>query len=282
MAPGMTTKHAMKCRKKNLAPRLLPLVVLGAATIAYFGLDLQQYFTVDALCEHRERLSVWIDGNFVVASPAFVAAYASGVGFLFPSGSVMTVAGGEAVARRFSARTRRSWNSQNGGRCPGQRAELHAGAARNCSFSILARRLGPRVPRRSLESVRYWNLFRYRPRHRRVRGFRRRIGQRVRLQPGEIAIRDPTPEILAVLVGLGLLSLIAVVYKRKRLPEPDTEAVHGANRQVQRHTAATPRGRGERDHNVSLTATGGIILLCLGKDAGTRPCPGDCRRASSR
>jgi len=233
----MTITETVTCRKINLVLRLLPEVTLAVAAIAFFGFDTHQNFTFEALRENRAVLMAWINRNFVMALARFVAVYAAGggvrsaVGFGNDHGRRLSVrspspnnlrgcrrdgrrhlavSGGKAVARRFPVRTRRSRYSQDGSRVPGERAQLHAGSA----FSVPARQPSTRVSRRSVENVCHRHLSRDRFRHSRVSFFGTGSGSFFDSNQEISLKRIVTPEILAGLIGLGLLSLVPVVYKR--------------------------------------------------------------------
>jgi uncharacterized membrane protein YdjX (TVP38/TMEM64 family) len=74
--------------------RLLPLVAVAGALALFFALDLQRYFTLEALRENREALAGWVAANPVLAMTLFVAAYGAAVAISFPGASIMTVFGG--------------------------------------------------------------------------------------------------------------------------------------------------------------------------------------------
>jgi len=74
--------------------RFWPLAALGAAVAIFFALGLNSYFSFDVLANHRDLLQEWIADNALLAVPVFIAIYATGVVVLPPSGTVMTLAGG--------------------------------------------------------------------------------------------------------------------------------------------------------------------------------------------
>ncbi len=80
--------------KPYIPTRLFPVIGLGAGAALFFALGLHEYLTFDALRENRELLQDWVAGNKVLAAIAFAGIYAATTVFLPPSGTVMTLAGG--------------------------------------------------------------------------------------------------------------------------------------------------------------------------------------------
>jgi uncharacterized membrane protein YdjX (TVP38/TMEM64 family) len=74
--------------------RLVPVAVLIAGFIAFFALGLNHYVTIDALREHRHVLLDFVSRNGVWAGILFVVVYAVAVAFSVPGGAVMTITGG--------------------------------------------------------------------------------------------------------------------------------------------------------------------------------------------
>ena len=79
---------------KSLLHRLLPLVIIGAALIAFFALGLHRYFTLDALRDNRETLQRWVAEDPLRAMAMFLAVYAAAVAISFPGASILTIFGG--------------------------------------------------------------------------------------------------------------------------------------------------------------------------------------------
>ncbi|MFC2951896.1 TVP38/TMEM64 family protein [Marinicaulis aureus] len=79
---------------KSLLHRLLPLVIIGAALIAFFALGLHRYFTLDALRDNREALQRWVAADPLRAMAIFLAVYAAAVAISFPGASILTIFGG--------------------------------------------------------------------------------------------------------------------------------------------------------------------------------------------
>jgi uncharacterized membrane protein YdjX (TVP38/TMEM64 family) len=81
--------------KKPSPWRLLPLVVIAVAGVtSYFAFDLGQYFSFEALGEHRQALLTWRDDNQALAMVTLVLAYGVVVALSLPGAVWMTLAGG--------------------------------------------------------------------------------------------------------------------------------------------------------------------------------------------
>jgi uncharacterized membrane protein YdjX (TVP38/TMEM64 family) len=74
--------------------KLLPLAVLVAGIAAFFGLGLNKYLTFDQLRQHRGELMAFVAGMPVKAVLLFVAAYAVATAFSLPGGALLTLTGG--------------------------------------------------------------------------------------------------------------------------------------------------------------------------------------------
>ncbi len=75
--------------------RMLPLAVLFAAgAIAWFGFDVGQYISFEALKENREWLLAQVEQRAVAAALVFMTVYALTTAFSIPGGAVLTVLGG--------------------------------------------------------------------------------------------------------------------------------------------------------------------------------------------
>lgn len=78
----------------SLVRRFLPLALLLAGLGLVFALGLDRYLTLDALSAHREALLAYVTENRVAASALFVLVYAAVVALSIPGGAVLTIAGG--------------------------------------------------------------------------------------------------------------------------------------------------------------------------------------------
>ncbi len=74
--------------------KFVPLGVLAAGIAAFFALGLDQYVSFEALREHRDVLANFVATNPLVAPLAFMVIYAVVVAFSLPGGAIMTIAGG--------------------------------------------------------------------------------------------------------------------------------------------------------------------------------------------
>ncbi len=74
--------------------RLLPLLVLALGLVLFLALDLDRYLSFDTLREHRESLTHWVADNTVLAVLAYMGIYTLVVAFSLPGGAVMTLTGG--------------------------------------------------------------------------------------------------------------------------------------------------------------------------------------------
>ena len=74
--------------------RVMPLTILVIVVVLFFGFDLAQYITLGALIEHRVSLLGWVDQYAMLAPLAYVSLYIVVVAFSLPGGLLMTVSGG--------------------------------------------------------------------------------------------------------------------------------------------------------------------------------------------
>ena len=80
--------------KKFTLRRIAPLAVIGAALIAFFAFGLDDYVSFAMLKEHREVLSGFVGANGVLAALLFVVLYAVAIAVSLPGGAVLTITGG--------------------------------------------------------------------------------------------------------------------------------------------------------------------------------------------
>lgn len=74
--------------------RWLPLVLLLSGLSAFFVFDLNRYLSFELLREYRFTLLAQADAHFLLAALTFTAIYIMVVAFSLPGGTVMTVSGG--------------------------------------------------------------------------------------------------------------------------------------------------------------------------------------------
>ncbi|MEP4380101.1 MAG: VTT domain-containing protein [Alphaproteobacteria bacterium] len=87
-APGKASIQTILVR------RILPIAVLIAGFVAFFALDLDRFVSLQALKENRETLRMLVSENGIVAIVAFAAIYAAVIAFSLPGGAIMTLTGG--------------------------------------------------------------------------------------------------------------------------------------------------------------------------------------------
>lgn len=80
--------------KSSLVKRLLPLAVLAVAIGAVFASGLHNYLTFNALKEHRETLLAFVADNGLFAPLLFIVIYAVAIALSVPGGAILTIAGG--------------------------------------------------------------------------------------------------------------------------------------------------------------------------------------------
>ena len=81
--------------------RVLPLVVLAAGLSAFFVFDLDSYISFETLHQNRVWLMQQVAEAPLLAVAAFVALYIAVVAFSLPGGAVMTIAGGFLFGQWF-------------------------------------------------------------------------------------------------------------------------------------------------------------------------------------
>lgn len=74
--------------------RTLPLLALGIGFAIFFALGLDDYLSLDTLRRNRAWLMRQVDESAALAGLAYVAAYILVVAFSLPGGAFMTIAGG--------------------------------------------------------------------------------------------------------------------------------------------------------------------------------------------
>ena len=74
--------------------RLLPLGVIAAALVLFFGLGLQRYFTLEALNENQAALRDYVGTHPFLAIAIFAAIYATAVAISFPGAGFLSIFGG--------------------------------------------------------------------------------------------------------------------------------------------------------------------------------------------
>jgi uncharacterized membrane protein YdjX (TVP38/TMEM64 family) len=74
--------------------RLIPLLVLVAALILFFATGLYRYFTFTALKTHREQLLAWTQNNHGIAAISYILIYIVAAAVSIPGATILTLIGG--------------------------------------------------------------------------------------------------------------------------------------------------------------------------------------------
>ena len=74
--------------------RALPLVVIIAAASLAIALDLHHYLSFESLRDHRAELSQFVESRGLLAALVFVAGYAASTALSLPGGAVLSITGG--------------------------------------------------------------------------------------------------------------------------------------------------------------------------------------------
>lgn len=90
----MTQPDGAADKDRPLLVRLLPLAVLAGGTPLFFALDLDRFFAFEVLRDNRQALTDWVAAMGWIAGLVFLLFYAAVVAFSLPAGSLMTVLGG--------------------------------------------------------------------------------------------------------------------------------------------------------------------------------------------
>src|SRR5499426_535980 len=73
---------------------LIPILVFAAGLMAFFALGLERYLSIDALRQYRSVLRAWVETSGLLAALVFMAIYIITVAFALPGATVLTIAGG--------------------------------------------------------------------------------------------------------------------------------------------------------------------------------------------
>jgi uncharacterized membrane protein YdjX (TVP38/TMEM64 family) len=68
--------------------------VLVAGLVVFFALGLERYLSFDTLREHRTTLRAWVETSGVRAALVFMAIYTTAVAFSLPGATVLSITGG--------------------------------------------------------------------------------------------------------------------------------------------------------------------------------------------
>ena len=78
----------------GLLRRLLPLAILGAVIAAVFAFDLDRFLSFEALRDNREILMGFVHDQAILAAAVFVGLYAASTATSLPGGAILSIAGG--------------------------------------------------------------------------------------------------------------------------------------------------------------------------------------------
>jgi len=74
--------------------RLIPVAVLVVGLVLFFALDLGRFLSFEALRQNRATLLDWVDTYGIVAALIYMLIYAVAIAFSLPGGAVLTITGG--------------------------------------------------------------------------------------------------------------------------------------------------------------------------------------------
>lgn len=74
--------------------RLIPLAILVVGLVVFFATGLDKYVSFEVLAKHHTALADWVKDHFALAVLCYVAAYAVMIAFSLPGGAVATIFGG--------------------------------------------------------------------------------------------------------------------------------------------------------------------------------------------
>jgi uncharacterized membrane protein YdjX (TVP38/TMEM64 family) len=91
---GGQPDHSSTTGSRSLVWRVIPLAVIAVATAAFFAFGLNRYFTFEALSQHRDALITWRDRHEILAAATFIAIYVVVVMLSLPCATWLTIIGG--------------------------------------------------------------------------------------------------------------------------------------------------------------------------------------------
>ncbi len=74
--------------------RLIPVLMLILGLVAFFAFDLGRFLSFETLRQNRAALLDWVDTYGVVAALVYMLIYAVAIAFSLPGGAVLTITGG--------------------------------------------------------------------------------------------------------------------------------------------------------------------------------------------
>lgn len=229
--------------KTNRFSRLLPLAILAAGLGLFFAFGLQDYVSIQALQENREFLIGFVAEQKILAVALFMLIYILAVAFSLPGGLILTVAGGFLFGAVLATATvviaatlgasllflaaRTALGDYLRAKAGPWLARLSDGFAENAFSYLLVLRLVPLFPffivnivpaflGVSLRTYFIGTLIGIIPGTAVFAIFGAGIGS-VLDQGGDLSLTGVlTPQMIAGLVGLAILAVIPVIYKKIR------------------------------------------------------------------
>jgi uncharacterized membrane protein YdjX (TVP38/TMEM64 family) len=74
--------------------RLWPLAIILCGFVSFFAFDLDSYLSFEMLKQHRSWLLAQVDENLMLATLAFIMVYAAIIGFSVPGATIASITGG--------------------------------------------------------------------------------------------------------------------------------------------------------------------------------------------
>jgi uncharacterized membrane protein YdjX (TVP38/TMEM64 family) len=96
-------KTSKEMETKSPIVRFLPLIILAAAIIGFFAIGLDEYLTFNALRENHVTLSAFVAEQGVIAVTLYIAIYTLSVALSVPGVSILTIAGGLLFGQWFGS-----------------------------------------------------------------------------------------------------------------------------------------------------------------------------------
>ncbi len=226
---------------KTTLRRVAPLLALALAAVVVLALDLDEHLSFESLRDNRTQLAEYVGAHFLFATVLFVAVYAASTALSLPGGAFLSIAGGFlfgplsgtlaiVVGATIGALlvflvARSAFGPSLRNRAGPFLKKMEAGFQENALSYLLVLRLIPLFPFFVVNLV---------PAFLGVSLKTYVVGTFIGIIPGSavfavagagldsiLARGEPfsaatvlTPEVIAALVGLSLLALLPVAYKR--------------------------------------------------------------------
>jgi uncharacterized membrane protein YdjX (TVP38/TMEM64 family) len=86
--------HTQSSASRWSPKRLIPVLVLLGGLVAFFVLGLERYVSFDTLRDNRQALLAWVQDHRGLAALVYMAIYATAIAFSLPGGAVLSITGG--------------------------------------------------------------------------------------------------------------------------------------------------------------------------------------------